>query len=110
MQGEFEMSMMGELNYFLRLKINQLEEGTFVSQTKYCNELLKRFYMENSKVIDTPMPTAVNMDQDENGKVVDIKRYRGMIGSLLYLTHLNQTLCLVYVCVLGINHVPKNHI
>ena len=80
------MSMMGELNYFLGLQIKQLEEGTFVSQTKYCNELLKRFDMANSKVIDTSMPTVVNMDRDENDKVVDIKRYRGMIGSLLYLT------------------------
>lgn len=62
MQGEFEMSMMGELNYFLGLQIKQLKEETFVCQTKYCNDLLKRFDMENSKIIDTPMPTAVNMD------------------------------------------------
>ena len=86
MQGEFEMSMMGELNYFLGLQIKQLEKGTFVSQTKYCYELLKRFDMENSKVIDTPMPTAVSLDRDEHGKSVDVKRYRGMIRSLLYLT------------------------
>ena len=86
MQGEFDMSMMGELNYFLGLQIKQLEEGTFVSQMKYCNEILKRFDMANSKVIDTLMPTAVNMDRDENGKAVDIKRYRGMIGSLICLT------------------------
>lgn len=86
MRGEFEISMMGELNYFLRLQIKQLEEGTFMSQMKYCNELLKRFNMENSKVFDTSMPTAINMYWDKNGKVVDIKRYRGMICSLLYLT------------------------
>ena len=43
MQGEFEMSMMRELNYFLGLQIKQLEEGTFVSQMKYYNELLKCF-------------------------------------------------------------------
>jgi hypothetical protein len=86
MQGETEISMTGELNYILELQIKQLKEGSFVCQMKYYNELLKRFDMANSKVIDTPMPTVVNMDRDENGKVVDIKRYRGMIGSLLYLT------------------------
>lgn len=45
MQGEFEMSLMGELNYFPGLQIKQLNEGTFVYQTKYCKELLKRFGM-----------------------------------------------------------------
>src|ERR1051325_10045407 len=48
MQGEFEMSMMGELNYFLGLQIKKLNEGTFVSQTKYCLDLLKRFDKANS--------------------------------------------------------------
>src|SRR3954466_8537307 len=80
------MSMMGELNYFLGLQIKQLKEGTFVSQTKYCQELIKWFDMAKSKAIDTPMPTAVNLDRDEHGKPVDVKRNRGMIGSLLYLT------------------------
>src|SRR3954466_10001270 len=56
MQGEFKMSMMGELNYFLGLQIKKLKEGTFVSQTKYCQELIKRFDMAKSKAIDTPMP------------------------------------------------------
>ena len=49
MQGEFEMSMIGELKYFHGLQINQLEEGTFVSQTKYCQELLKFFDMEKNQ-------------------------------------------------------------
>lgn len=57
MQGEFEMSIMGELNYFLGLQIKQLDEGTFMCQTKYYNDLLKRFGMENAKSIDTLMPT-----------------------------------------------------
>ena len=78
--------MMGELNYFLGFQIKQINEGTFVSQMKYCNDLLKCFNMSNSKVIDTQMPTAVNLDRDENSKPVNIKWYRGMIGSLLYLT------------------------
>ena len=86
MQGEFEMSLMGELNYFLGLQIKQLDEGTTVCQTKYCRELLKRFGMNDSKSIDTPMPTNGNLDKDEHGKCVDVKKFRGMIGSLLYLS------------------------
>src|SRR3954471_12889078 len=86
MQSEFEMSLMRELNFFLGLQIKQLSHGTFVSQTKYCIELLKRFGMSEAKEIDTPMETNGNLDKDENGKEVDVKMYRGMIGSLLYLT------------------------
>ena len=86
MQSEFEMSMMGELNFFLGLQIKQGKEGTFVSQTKYCKELLKRFGMDNAKAMDTPMSTTCYLDKDEQGKNIDVKKYRGMIGSLLYLT------------------------
>ena len=86
MQGEFELSLMGELNYFLGIQIKQLKEGTLVCQTKYFKELLKRFGMEDAKSIDTPMATNGNLEKDTNGKDVDVKKYRGMIGSLLYLT------------------------
>jgi len=85
-QGEFEMSMMGELNYFLGLQIKQLNHGTFLSQTKYCKELLKKFNMENCKEISTPMATNCYLDSDEKGTSVDQTKYRGLIGSLLYLT------------------------
>ncbi|XP_058742170.1 secreted RxLR effector protein 161-like [Vicia villosa] len=77
---------MGELKYFLGLQIKQFKKETFVCQTKYCQELLKRFRMVDAKSIDIIMPTDGNLDKDGNGKDVDIKRYRGMIGPLLYLT------------------------
>lgn len=86
MQGEFEMSMMGKLNYFLGLQIKQSKDGIFINQSKYCKELLKRFDMENCKEIATPMSSSTYVDQDESGKPIDITKYRGMIGSLLYLT------------------------
>ena len=83
MQSEFEMSMMGELNYFLGLQIKQTNDGIFVNQAKYCKELIKRFGMENSKHLATPMNTSCYLDKDESGQPVDPKQYRGMIGSLL---------------------------
>ena len=86
MQGEFEMSMMGELTFFLGLQIKQTKEGIFISQTKYIKEILKKFGMESTKEIGTPMSPACKLDKDEDGLSIDHKLYRGMIGSLLYLT------------------------
>ena len=77
---------MGELNYFLGLQIKQTNDGIFVNQAKYCKELIKRFGMENSKHLATPMNTSCYLDKDESGQPVDPKQYRGMIGSLLYLS------------------------
>ena len=51
-----------------------------------CKGLLKKFNMEDSKTHDTPMPINIKLDQDEKGKSVDETVFRGMIGSLLYLT------------------------
>ncbi|XP_050878542.1 uncharacterized mitochondrial protein AtMg00810-like [Lathyrus oleraceus] len=86
MKGDFEISLLGELNYLTGLQIKQLNKGTFMCQTKYCNELLKRFGMEDAKSIDTLISTNGNLKKDENGKDVDVNKYRGMISSRLYLT------------------------
>jgi len=85
MQKEFEMSMMGELNFFLGLQVKQMKHGTFLSQTKYCIKLVKKFGMEKCKEASTPMATSTYLDLDEKGKSMDESRYRGMIESLLYL-------------------------
>jgi hypothetical protein len=82
---KFEMSMMGEMKYFLGFQIKQLQEGTFISQTKYTQDILKKFGMKNAKPIKTPMGTNGHLDLDTGGKSVDQKVYRSMIGSLLYL-------------------------
>ena len=86
MKEEFEMSMMGELNYFLGLQIKQRNDGIFINQAKYTKELIKRFGLESAKTSKTPMATTTKLDKDEQGTSVDIKLYRSMIGSLLYLT------------------------
>ncbi|WVZ80837.1 hypothetical protein U9M48_028284 [Paspalum notatum var. saurae] len=73
MSREFEMSLMGP-------------EGTFVHQAKYTRDILKKFEMGDSKPMTTPMSTNTALDADEDGEAVDQKEFRGMIGSLLYLT------------------------
>jgi hypothetical protein len=82
---KFEMSMMGELKYFLGFEVKQLQEGTFISQTKYIQDILTKFGMKDAKPIKTPMGTNGHLDLDTGGKSVDQKVYRSMIGSLLYL-------------------------
>ncbi|GJT50055.1 retrovirus-related pol polyprotein from transposon TNT 1-94 [Tanacetum coccineum] len=86
MHDEFEMSMMGELNFFLGLQIKQLDDGIFFNQSKYIKEMLKKFGLEDSKPIKTPISTETKLTRDEEGESVDNTKYRGMIGSLLYLT------------------------
>jgi hypothetical protein len=82
---KFKMSMMGELKYFLGFQIKQLQEGTFISQTKYIQDILKKFGVKNGKPMKTPMGTNGHLDLDMGGKSIDQKVYRSMIGSLLYL-------------------------
>ncbi|GJZ36270.1 retrovirus-related pol polyprotein from transposon TNT 1-94 [Tanacetum coccineum] len=86
MHDEFEMSMMGELNFFLRLQIKQMEDGIFFNQSKYIKEMLKKFGLEESKPIETPMSSDTKLTKDEECESVDKTKYQGMIDSLLYLT------------------------
>jgi hypothetical protein len=85
MMQKFEMSMMGELNYFLRFQVKQLKEGTFISQTKYTQDLIKMFGMKDAKPTKRPMGRDGHLDLNKGGKSVDQKAYQSMIGSLLYL-------------------------
>jgi hypothetical protein len=71
MSKEFEMSMIGELTFFLGFQVKQTREGIFISQEKYTKDLLKRFKMDDCKPIKTPMPSNGHLDLDERGKPVD---------------------------------------
>ncbi|GJR63222.1 retrovirus-related pol polyprotein from transposon TNT 1-94 [Tanacetum coccineum] len=84
MHDEFEMSMMGELNFFLGLQIKQMEDGIFFNQSKYIKEMLKKFSLEESKPMKTPMSSDTKLMKDEECESVDSTKYRGMIGT----THL----------------------
>jgi hypothetical protein len=79
------MSLMGELKYFLGFQVKQLQEGTFISQTKYIQDILTKFGIKDAKPIKTSMGTNGHLDLDMRGKSIDQKVYRSMIGSLLYL-------------------------
>ena len=78
--------MMDELNFFLGLQIKQYKDGIFINQTKYARDNLKKFDMDGVKSSKTLMSTTTKLNKDKNGKSVDEKQFRGIIGSLLYLT------------------------
>jgi hypothetical protein len=78
----FEMSMM---TFFLEYQIKQVKDETFISQTKYTCDILKKFGMDKAKPIKTPMDTNSDLDLRMDITSVDQKVYHSMIGSLLYL-------------------------
>jgi hypothetical protein len=85
MTDRFEMSMMRVLTFFLGFQLKQAKEGTFISQTLHTRDILKKFGMENTKPIKTPMGINGHLDLDLSGTSIDQKVYRFIIGSLLYL-------------------------
>nr|GEY60429.1 putative reverse transcriptase, RNA-dependent DNA polymerase, Gag-polypeptide of LTR copia-type [Tanacetum cinerariifolium] len=86
MHDEFDMNMMGELNFFFGLQIKQLDDNIFFNQSKYIKEILEKFGLEDFKPMKTPMSSDTKLTMDEECESVDIIKYKGMIGSLLYLT------------------------
>jgi hypothetical protein len=86
MESEFQMSIMGDLTFFLGIQVKQTKQGTFVHQAKYTKDLMKKFNMAELKPLSTPMNSAASVGPDEDGEAVDQREYRSMIGSLLYLT------------------------
>jgi hypothetical protein len=86
MESEFQMSMMGELTFFLGIQVKQTKQGTFIHQAKYTKDLMKKFNMVKLKPMFTPMSFAASLGPDEDGKPMDQREYRSIIGSLLYLT------------------------
>ena len=84
MQQEFEMSFLGEMNFFLGLQKVQCKKGIFIHQSKYIKDMLKRFQLEDCKHVCTPMSVGWKLSKEDESKYVDPKHYRSMIGSLLY--------------------------
>nr|GEW40819.1 retrovirus-related Pol polyprotein from transposon TNT 1-94 [Tanacetum cinerariifolium] len=78
MHDEFEISMMGELNFIFRLQIKQMEDGIFFNQSKYIKEILKNFSLEESKPMKIPMSSDTKLTKDEECESKDSTKYRDM--------------------------------
>nr|GFA81041.1 retrovirus-related Pol polyprotein from transposon TNT 1-94 [Tanacetum cinerariifolium] len=77
--------MMGKISFFLGLQISQNPRGIFINQSKYALESLNKYGFESCDPVDTPMVEKSKLDEDREGKAVDLSHYHGMIGTLLYL-------------------------
>ena len=78
--------MMGELTFFLGQQVKQCKDEIFINQAKYIKDMLKKFGFKDVREIDTLMSSITKLDKNEKENDVNQKLYRGMIGSLLYLT------------------------
>ncbi|GJV39155.1 putative ribonuclease H-like domain-containing protein [Tanacetum coccineum] len=88
----YKMSYMGELTFFLGLQVSQKDDGIFISQDKYVDEILKKFGFSTVKTTSTPMETSKPLLKDAEAGDVDVHLYRSMIGSLMYLTALRPNI------------------
>ncbi|GKC80520.1 hypothetical protein Tco_1131294 [Tanacetum coccineum] len=79
------MSMMGKISFFLGLLIFQNPRAIFINQSKYALESLKKYGFNSCNPVDTPMVDKSKLDEDKEGKAVNLSQYHGMIGTLLYL-------------------------
>ncbi|XP_039162821.1 uncharacterized mitochondrial protein AtMg00810-like [Eucalyptus grandis] len=85
MMKTFEMTDLGSMHYFLGIEIDQ-NEGVFISQKKYTENLLKKFKMNYRKAVSTLLMTNEKLLKEDGADKVDASLYRSLIGSLLYLT------------------------
>ncbi|GJS58990.1 copia protein [Tanacetum coccineum] len=90
MHDEFEMSMMGELNFFLGLQIKQMEEWIFFNQSKYINEMLKKFGLEDSKPTKTLMLTEIKLTKNDEDDSVNSTDYRGLYDGIMVVFGLRE--------------------
>eukprot|EP00253_Pinus_taeda_P028785 PITA_28785 len=86
MKEEFEMTDMGLLRYFLGIEVDQNENGIFISQEKYKNEVLGKFNMQECKAAITPTVMGLKLSKEDGNKDFDPSLYKSIVGSLMYLT------------------------
>ncbi|GJY70272.1 putative ribonuclease H-like domain-containing protein [Tanacetum coccineum] len=96
MHKRFQMSSTGELTFFLGLQVQQKEDGIFISQDKYVADILKKFDFVTMKTASTPMEPNKALVKDEEAEDVDVRLYRSMIGSLMYLTASRSDITFAY--------------
>lgn len=71
MSSKFQMSMMGQISFLLGLQISPNPNGIFIKQSKYANEILKKFGFQSNDYVDTPMIERSKLDEDLSGILVD---------------------------------------
>ena len=81
MKTMFEMSMVGELTYFLGLQVKQMDSGIYINQAKYARNLVKRFGLDNAAHARTPMVANAKLTNDPSGESVGVTLYKSMLDA-----------------------------
>nr|GEZ73209.1 retrovirus-related Pol polyprotein from transposon TNT 1-94 [Tanacetum cinerariifolium] len=103
---KFQMSMMGQMSFFLGLQVSQSLKGIFINQSKFPLEILMKFGMDSCDSVETPMVDRLKLDEDPSGIPVDQTCFRSMVGSLMYLTASRPDLVFV-VCMCASTPSPS---
>jgi len=85
MKNQFEMYMLGEISFFLGLKISQYDKGIFISQTKYIKDMLNMFRIEYCTLVETPMVTGCKLRKNDEYMEENQILCTSMIRSVLYM-------------------------
>nr|GEY56375.1 retrovirus-related Pol polyprotein from transposon TNT 1-94 [Tanacetum cinerariifolium] len=109
MSLKFQMSMMGQMSFFLGLQVSQSPGGIFVNQSKFALEILKKFRMDSCDSVDTPMMDNLKLDKDLSGISVDQTRYRSIVGSIMYLTASRPDLVFAVCMCARSKHIDIRH-
>nr|GEU48256.1 hypothetical protein [Tanacetum cinerariifolium] len=95
--SKFQMSMMGQMLFFLGLHVSHNPEGIFINQSKFALEILKKFGRDSCDPVDIPIVDQLKLDEDPLGIPVDQTQFRSMVRSLMYLTASRPDLVFVYL-------------
>jgi hypothetical protein len=111
MKYNFEISMIGELNFFLGIQIKHSENEIFISQSKYDRDIVKKFSIEGKSRTRTPMSTSIKISLDFTSKHVDSILYKSMIESLFYITASRPDISfIVSVCARFQSNIKESHV
>ncbi|XP_059663983.1 uncharacterized mitochondrial protein AtMg00810-like [Cornus florida] len=86
MTQEFEMTDIGIMAYYLGIEVKQMKDEIFIHQEGYAKEILKKFKMEDCKLVNTSIEVGIKSSRDKDGKIVDPTFFKSLVGSLRYLT------------------------
>ena len=99
---------LGMVKYFLGIEVIQYEDGIFINQYKYANDVLKRFRMMNCKRVVTPIASGTKLSKEDYGSKVDPTLYKRLVGSLMYLTATRHDIMFAISLILRFMESPRN--
>jgi len=93
MMAEFEMTDLGKLSHFLGLEFIQVQKGVLMHQSRYAQEVLRKFGMLHCNLSSTPAEPGLKLEKDPEEELVDVTEFRRLIGSLRYLCNSRPNIC-----------------